>query len=306
MNYLNNRIKKLSASFKKLFAKYLGMPRKKKIGIITAIFLTLSSLIVFPVLAWFSYQRQLGDLQYVDSPTKLYITAPEGEEIKYLDLSDVQVSKTEATSKYYVFAVTGSNANAYNLQLAYTTNNQFEYFIYPAEKHTGTVPDGTADPCPTYVTHTDSGTGTNLYFTIDKGIVTDSTGATLSADSPNSAYRIKSGTYLTRQSSTLCVGKSSLSDANGFLNKEGSLIKATDSQHDPTYSYSRSNVQDCAEPLYWQATNIKSNMNPTTRDLMDYYILEVNWSKAKAQLQDQFIDNGETDIIYISVESSTS
>ena len=297
-------LKKLPASSKSLINRYKGLTKRKKLGVLFALILSLAAITVVPVLAWFSSQRNLGDLQYVDSPTKLYITAPEGEEIKYLDLSDIQVSKTDATSRYYVFSVTGSNALAYNLQLAYTTNNQFEYFIYPAERHEGTLPDNTEEPCPTYITHNDDGTGTNYYYTIDKSIVTDQTGAAVSSSLPITSFRIQNGMYITRQGDTNRI-------ESGFLNLDtekyaGNQLKATNDQHTQTYSYDRLNVQDCVEPLYWQAKNIKSDMNPTTRDLTDHYILEVNWSKAKLKMGDQFNDNGETDIIYISVESTSA
>ena len=45
-------------------------------------------------------------------------------------------------------------------------------------------------------------------------------------------------------------------------------------------------------------------MDPTTRDLLDYYILEVSWENIKAITPSgEFFDNGETDMVYISVDS---
>lgn len=292
MKHDNNDAKKKRVGCVEKFKK---LPMKKRTGILIALFLIVVTILVIPTLAWFSYQKKMGDMQYVDSPTKLYITAAHGEEIKYLDLSDISVTKTSATSKYYVFAVSGSNASSYNLQLAYTTNNQFEYFIYPATEHTGTPGEGAEEPHPIHVTHTDEGeTGTSYYYTIDKDIVENPSG------SATEDYRIKNGTQITRQSQTLKI-------TTEYLNKQDPLpanavIDANATKHNDTYAYNY--VQDCAEPIYWQAHNIKSDMDPTTRELLDYYILEVSWAGAKAKVAEgEFLDNGETDIIYISVAS---
>ncbi len=276
--------------------KFKKLPIRKRIGVLIAMFLTAATFLALPALAWFSYQKKMGDMQYVDSPTKLYITAAHGEEIKYLDLSDISVTKTSATSKYYVFAVSGSNAVSYNLQLAFTTNNQFEYYIYPAKEYTGTPGEGVEEPHPIYVTHNDEGeTGTSYYYIIDKDVVANPGGSAIEN------YRIDNGTQISRQSQTLTT-------TTEYLNKQDPLpanavIDANTTKHNDTYSI-YSYVQDCAEPIYWQAHNIKSNMDPTTRELLDYYILEVNWSGAKAKAAEgEFLDNGETDIIYISVAS---
>ncbi len=283
---------------KKILSKFKKLSHREKIGFVIAMLLTVSLTVIMPVLAWFSKQRRLADLQYVNSPTKLYITAGHLEEAKYIDLSDIQVTASTDTAKYYVFAVTGTNAAYYNLQLAYTTNNQFEYFLYPAQEHEGNAPANTTMPYVSYTAHNDTGTDGNFYYTVDTSVVGD---GTLSA----AACKITDKTVITRQEIQSTI-------ESVFLNQEGTLIKAdkTDSLHGDTYGndFSVTQVQDCAEPLYWQIRNIKSGMNPTTRELKDYYILEVNWAKTKAEFERQkipFIDNGETDVIYISVASGT-
>lgn len=284
----------------RFFNRFKELTLRKKIGICVAVFFTAAFIVAIPIAAWFTSQRKLADLQYVNSPTKLYITAGNAEENKYIDLSNVQVTATTDTARYYVFAVTGSNASYYNLQLAYTTNNQFEYFLYPASEHTGVAPENTATPFVNYTAHGDSGTNGSYYYTVDTSVITAQTTGTSSAD----AYKILDDTEITRQGVSGSV-------TAGFLNQDGELIKAskTAAYHARTYgSYGSGSVQDCAEPLYWQARGIKSGMDPTTRELKDYYILEVNWAKTKAEIEatgGTFTDNGETDIIYISVSSST-
>ena len=285
-----------------IMEQFMALSRRKKAGVCIASTLTFAFVITLPVAAWFTAQRKLADLQYVNSPSKLYIRAGHDEEAQHIDLSNVQVTATSDTAKYYVFAVTGSNATYYNLQLAYTTNNQFEYFLYPATEHTGIAPTGTAMPYVQYTAHGDSGTSGNFYYTVDSSVITSQ---------PNVAdgYKICDGTEVTRQGTAHTV-------TAGFLNQDGSLIKAKKSDfsnrnyHNETYgnTIATDKVQDCAEPLYWQARNIKSGMNPTDRTITDYYILEVNWAKTKAEVEragGTFTDNRETDVIYISVASST-
>lgn len=282
--------------FAEYFAKFKKLPVMKKAGVVLALFLTVATILSIPVFAWFAYQKRMGDMQYVDSPTKLYIAAAHGEEIKYLDLSDISVTKTSATSKYYVFAVCGSNASSYNLQLAFTTNNQFEYFIYPATEHSGTPGASVEEPHPICITHTDDGTGSSFYYTIDKSVV-------VNPGSGSQGYRIADGRQISRQGVTLTIEALYLNKQNPL--PANAVIDANETKHNDTYS-NYSYVQDCAEPIYWQARNIKSDMDPTTRELMDYYILEVNWAEAKSKAAEgEFIDNGETDIIYISVDSGS-
>ena len=279
---------------------FIQLPLSKKAGLVTAAILSLATIISIPVFAWFVNQRRMGDMQYVDSPTKLYISAAHGEEIKYFDIADIQVTKSNETSKYYVFAVSGSNATSYNLQLAFTTNNQFEYYLYPATEHAGEPTTETESPHPVYISHTDDGTGIHYYYTIAKNVVDNPAGTT-----PHTAedYRITNGTQISRRDQTLTVDSEYLNKSNPL--PAGAIIDADLTKHGETYN-AYSVVQDCAEPIYWQIRNIKSDMDPTTREVLDYYILEVNWENVKANTPSgEFIDNGETDIIYISVDSGS-
>ncbi|WP_164173626.1 hypothetical protein [Ruminococcus flavefaciens] len=286
-----------------LISKFKTLSRRKKIGVSVASALTAALVVTVPVAAWFTTQRKLADLQYVNSPSKLYIRAGHDEELEYIDLSNVQVTATTDTAKYYVFAVTGSNTSYYNLQLSYTTNNQFEYFLYPAEENEGNAPANTAMPYVPYTAHGDAGTAGSYYYTVQGSVITYQPNGIPTED----AHKILNGTKITRQG---VEGEITA----GFLNQDGSLIKATKdtvgsvNYHDNTYNYDVNKVQDCAEPLYWQARGIKSGMDSTTRELKDYYILEVNWAKAKAAVEAEggvFTDNRETDVIYISVASGT-
>ncbi|MBO4732934.1 MAG: hypothetical protein J5662_00505 [Clostridia bacterium] len=127
------------------------------------------------VLAWFAIRR--GALAYapVANPEMLFIgaghrefdsvnhtfTDDHFEDIRYLYLNGIDV--TAGKSYYdYVFCIYGTMVSGYKLQLAFTTNNQFEYEIYRANESSidsvGAVP---------YTTHTD--TPQTYYYTTNGG-----------------------------------------------------------------------------------------------------------------------------------------
>lgn len=92
--------------------------------------------------AWFYFGRKAAAPADIDNPLAIYIKAGNKEDIKYIDLSNID--KTQGTTYDVVFSVCGTNVEFYKLQLAFTTNNQFEYEIYPAKKlgQNETVPSG--------------------------------------------------------------------------------------------------------------------------------------------------------------------
>ncbi len=105
--------------------------------------------------------------------------------------------------------------------------------------------------------------------------------------------------------------KKSDTEINGkYLNKiSDDKILANDKYHSQTYE-SYSNIQESAEPLYWQSTD---TLGDTSDSLVDYYILTVSWAKRPAGQQedktnDKYkyindIEDKETDIVYISVSA---
>lgn len=85
--------------------------------------------------AWFYYERRLAIVAKIDSPNSIYINAAHDEDIMYLDLSGIEVEENENVNhKDFVFTVSGEYISSYNLQLAYTTNNQFRYELYKAKE----------------------------------------------------------------------------------------------------------------------------------------------------------------------------
>lgn len=96
-----------------------------------------------------------------------------------------------------------------------------------------------------------------------------------------------------------------------YLNKRSDdkiLANSTGTYHEQTYeSYSK--IQENAEPLYWQSTDI---LGDTSDSLIEYYILTVSWKKRGSEQtksdDDKYkyiddIEDKETDIVYISVSA---
>lgn len=217
--------------------------------IFAAIILVIFSLTVLgaPVFAWFSFNRIIGAYAPISKPEALYIGAGHRniennvftddyfEDIRYLYLDGIDV--TSGRTYYdYVFSVFGKAISGYKLQLAYTTNNQFNYAIYPATEYTEAQ--------------------YNAMSAADKeGAV----GHTTHSDDPETYYYKPSG-------NTALTG--------AFLNDQtvaGELLADT-SYHSATYA-AYNNVDKYAEPLYWQTTNAERG-NPRG-DFIHYYILRV-------------------------------
>ncbi len=85
------------------------------------------------------------------------------------------------------------------------------------------------------------------------------------------------------------------------------LANSTGTYHEQTYE-SYSNIQENAEPLYWQSTDTLGSGT----DSVDYYILTVSWKKRGSEQtksdDDKYkyiddIEDKETDIVYISVSA---
>ena len=285
----------------KYYAYFKGLPRYMKIEILIASFLTLTILAALPVYAWFTDKRQLKDMKEVNAPTGLFISAAQKEDIKYLNLSGIDLKQEDAsnnriTSNYYVFCIYGTSARAYNLQLAYTTNNPFEYKIYPAIA----CNDNDADKKVDYRAHDSNGNFTNnvYHYKIDGNQVWN--GNTINRRIISSSD--PSSTSLYQQENIETV----------FLNKDDAARIADRTKHDLAYgTYSNDNVQQYAEPVYWQAHGIRSSLPETAGsedEFVDYYILEVNWNaayRAAVTNNTDLTNDRETDIIYIIAESTS-
>ena len=77
-------------------------------------------------------------------------------------------------------------------------------------------------------------------------------------------------------------------------------LRASKQYHEKTYgSYDK--VQECAEPLYWKASEtLTLPENPGSKGhYIDYYVLRISWD-------DSIKNNKETDMIYLMAEATGS
>lgn len=303
---------------KKLKEKFNKLSVSRKVQLVAALAVTIAFLIAVPIIAWFNYQREIIKLQKIDSPNVLFLSAAHREdETNFLVdginadalIVDYQGNKVlsngneqKITHMDYVFNVTGEAVDEFTIQLAYTTNNPFEYEIYAAEELDETEMSAevasTAGQEYPYVVYTTTGervTGmpnlvsdsnnnyhlnttppAKLYYKIDNSL-TDNFAI-------SGLYR---GTYL------------NLDTANTNGTNQNAL--STGNYHTKTYDQ-YSNVHIDAEPVYWQTLRVSAfpgSTNANKQAFSRHFILRVKWDAGS-------LDNTskETDIVYITVKAT--
>ena len=107
--------------------------KKKRKLILSGAALVISALLLAISYAWFCTQREMTTAAWIKAPIVLDIRAGNKQDIKYLDMGDIEVGEGKAGSKDYVFCVYGKPVDNYSLQLAYTTNIAFHYDVYRAD-----------------------------------------------------------------------------------------------------------------------------------------------------------------------------
>lgn len=78
--------------------------------------------------------------------------------------------------------------------------------------------------------------------------------------------------------------------SGGYLNLDNESKKANRTYHAKTYG-DHVNVQQNAEPLYWQSKSVE-----VTGIQQDYYVLDISWNE-------NLKNNKETDMVYLTVEA---
>lgn len=256
---------------------------------VIAFLLALASVVTVPVMAWFSLSRTLGAYAPIAKPEALFIgaghrdfdavnhvfTGDYFENIRYLYFEGIDVGKgaydaVKGSNYYdYVFCVFGKAIPYYKLQLAYTTNNQFDYEIFHAAEYTateyGSLDDAGKSGCIEYVTHTE--TPETYYY--------KATGSALTGSFLN--LKEENGEKL-----GLTVGDTA---GAGMTNL-----------HEATYG-AYVNVQKYAEPLYWQSSSVTKEVGHAQKDFINYYILRV-YMNGKTE------NDRETDVICIAAKSA--
>lgn len=213
--------------------------RTLKIRILVTSFLILLLGTCITTYAWLYFERRAIAVKEIADPTAINISAGNQENYMYIDLSGIDLY--DGTYKDFVFGISGTNINTFQMQLSFTTNNQFTFEVYRATE--GAVPGGvTAISTVYYITH-ESTPRTLTYYTTEA--------------------RKLSGTLVNQKG-----------DENLGKNK-------TDSTGDPKNYYQNTygtydNVDKYAIPLYWQINDIAPE-NVENHAFCNYFILRVKW-----------------------------
>ncbi len=218
--------------------------------------------------AWLTRERAVVAVARVDAPMSLLINAGNAEDKQYLDLSNIDVN--DSGHEEFVFAVSGAYVNQFKLQLAYTTNNEFTYQIYPA------VSCAQAEAEVTYFSRQRYAAGETPYEFYYKR-------APGAAAYSMTARNPKDGTSV----------RLAAPDGNS-----GDV----DDLYDRTYG-DYANVDAYAVPMYWQTGLIQVGEGDAVPGqsyaFVKYFILQVNWETTG---DDKRSNDRETDMIYIAAK----
>lgn len=130
--------------------------RKNKMRIALSVLLTAILLVCLLCLAWFYNNRNIYTFAHVESPSTLAIKGYNQTTVEQISLSTVDLTN-DSHQASFVFCITGSNIEKYDLELAYTTNVPFTYTIRPTTQVTDRP--GSGD----FLTYT-SDDGTSYYY----------------------------------------------------------------------------------------------------------------------------------------------
>lgn len=294
----------------KIAKKWAALSRRKKVQITIATALSVILVIGLPVFAWFAYQRQIGTVILINAPTTISIGSGNQEPVAMIDLSNINVEEyanpddPSSLISYgeYVFCVTGKYLSEYDLQIARTTNIDFDYELYRVDSTNYSqvlTPGITTDPgeIPGYeVADYRSEIDGNIYYYPYQTADSDSDKKQGNITPQGKFLNLKDNTGSGDDEHKL--GEGSAVDADGKTFHQRNYGDAeTDSEGSTTIKeYSDVNVY--AEPLYWQVKNIPVMGQLGDVGFVDYYVLKINWKDKK------LTNNKETDMIYITARKS--
>lgn len=282
---------KFKELMKTIQLKWKGLSRSKKIQASAAAVVTLVLVIGLPVFAWFTSERKTATVIKINAPTTIKIGAGNEEPVEMIDLSNINVeeyldeeSKTLKTEGTYVFCVTGKYLSKYDLQIARTTNIDFDYELYrvdSANYNAVITPGITSKPAAEngyeiaeYKSELD---GNTYYYPYQ---ISDST------DKTQGNVTVKGG-FLNAK-----TGENNHTIGNGEEKIDGSTTFHTHNYED--YGH----VNEYAEPLYWQVKWLPVTGQVGDAGFVDYYVLKIKWAGKN------LTNNKETDMLYITARKS--
>lgn len=271
--------------------KWKGLSRSKKIQASAAAVVTLVLVIGLPVFAWFTSERKTATVIKINAPTTIKIGAGNEEPVEMIDLSNINVeeyldeeNKTLKTEGTYVFCVTGKYLSKYDLQIARTTNIDFDYELYRVDsaKYNDVITPGiTSKPAAEngyeiaeYKSELD---GNTYYYPYQ---ISDST------DKTQGNVTVKGG-FLNDK-----TGENNHTIGDGEEKIDGSTTFHAHNYED--YGH----VNQYAEPLYWQVKGLPVTGQVGDAGFVDYYVLKIKWAGKN------LTNNKETDMLYITARKS--
>lgn len=251
--------------------------------VFTAVVVLVAASFSVYVYSWFLNKKAVGAYGAVSAPDSLFIAAGHSdmeefvfENIRYLYFRGIDASGDSDREYDYLFCVYGKAIKSYNLQLAFTTNNQFEYEILYADEI-----DVDGDQVPqeydiSYEMHTVE--NKTYYYTIRR-------------DSNNVEIPVK-GEFKNADFDQSNPGDSLrlAKDAND-----------NDRYYDLTYE-DYTGVNSYGVPLYWQTTEAidahENELEDFGKPFAHYYILRIHTKGGR-------VNDRETDVICISAKSGS-
>lgn len=283
---------KFKELMKKIQLKWKGLSRSKKIQASAAAVVTLVLVIGLPVFAWFTSERKTATVIKINAPTTIKIGAGNEEPVEMIDLSNINVeerlddeNKTRITEGTYVFCVTGKYLSKYDLQIARTTNIDFDYELYRVDSKTyeDVISKGITEKP-----------------TVGSGYEIAEYKSELDGNTYYYPYQISDSTDDKTQGNVTVKGGflNDKADENGHTigNGEENIGGGT-TFHTHNYS-SYDKVNEYAEPLYWQATGLPVTGQVGDAGFVDYYVLKIKWENKN------LTNNKETDMLYITARKS--
>ena len=281
---------KFKELMKTIQLKWKGLSRSKKIQASAAAVITLVLVIGLPVFAWFTSERKTATVIKINAPTTIKIGAGNEEPVEMIDLSNINVqeyldenNQTLITEGTYVFCVTGKYLSKYDLQIARTTNIDFEYELYrvDSENYKDVISKGiTAKPAAEsgyeiaeYKSELDGNTYYYPYPTSN------------SSDKKQGNVTVK-GVFLNAKNNgghTIGDGEEKIDGSTTF--------------HAHNYE-NYGHVNQYAEPLYWQVKGLPVTGKVGDVGFVDYYVLKIKWAGKN------LTNNKETDMLYITARKS--
>ncbi len=232
-------------TIKRIIARFKKLRTKDKIMAASALVMTLAVLVAVPTMAWFAHQRKLSTMAKINAPSKISLRSGAGEDIIQFKMSGIDTEK--GSPKYYVFCVDGEDINYYNIQLAHTTNIDFDYKIYKA-----TSSNDTSD------IEYEKEDGTKTYYKKDANAI--------------------EGSYINQSSISFTDGETTKTRKVGSDSYVEPSYESSDSRQDfaePLYWQT-----DPDNPILANDTNY-DEYSSDEHSFRNYYILEVSWSDVK-------------------------